>query len=66
MEDYKKDQFLGQLATIVANTFRVSTLVAVGIVANSQIVSSILDTPTSQIDINEISARLIQEARNAF
>lgn len=65
MEEYKKDQLLGQLATVVANTFRVSTLVAVGVVVNSQVVNSILDTPTSQIDFEEISSLLVQEAQNA-
>lgn len=66
MEDYKKNQLLGQLATVVANTFRVSTLVAVGIVVNSKVVNSILDTPVSEVDIKDISTKLVLEARNAM
>lgn len=66
MEEYRKNQLLGQLATVVANTFRVSTLVAVGIVVNSQVVSSIMDIPTSQVNIEDISAKLLQEARGAI
>lgn len=66
MEEYKKDQLLGQLATVVANTFRVSTLVAVGIVVNSQVVSSIMNIPTSQVDIKDISAKVVQEVRSAI
>lgn len=66
MEDYKKNQLLGQLATVVANTFRVSTLVAVGIVVNSKVVNSILDTPVSEVDMKDISTKLVLEARNAM
>lgn len=65
MEDYKKNQLLGQLATIVANTFRVSTLVAVGIVVNSKVVNSILDKPVSEVDIEDISIKLVHEAQYA-
>jgi len=65
MEEYKKDQLLGQLATKVANTFRVSTLVAVGIVANSKVVTTMLNLPSSQVDIESISSMLVQEVQNA-
>lgn len=65
MEDYKKNQLLGQLATVVANTFRVSTLVAVGIVVNSKVVNSILDKPVSEVDIEDISIKLVHEAQYA-
>jgi len=65
MEEYKKDQLLGQLATKVANTFRVSTLVAVGIIANSKVVNTILNIPSSQVDIEKISSLLVQEIQRA-
>jgi len=65
MEEYKKDQLLGQLATKVANTFRVSTLVAVGIIANSKVVNTILNQPSSQVDVDKVSSMLIQEIQRA-
>jgi len=65
MEEYKKDQLLGQLATKVANTFRVSTLVAVGIIANSKVVNTILNIPSSQVDMEKVSSMLIQEIQRA-
>lgn len=60
----KTESLLQQLALFVAKTMNVSSVEAVGIVANSQIGIGLKDGQADTSTFEDLSTRLIDEVRN--
>jgi hypothetical protein len=60
----KTESMLQQLALFVAKTMNVSSVEAVGIVANSQIGIGLKDGHSDTLSFEDLSSRLMSEVRN--
>ena len=65
MENSNLEQLLQQLTTTVAKTFRLSTMDAVGIVANSSVANEAMRNPHSIKSLKSETDKLLTEIRAA-
>ena len=65
MENLNVEQLLQQLTSIVAKTFHLSTMDAVGIVANSSVANEAMRNPHSIKSLKSETDKLLTEIRAA-